>query len=399
MRARNWIGFLLLCLLLVPAACRRPRPVAAPKSGAALPLPVPQVGEPRIRVLLAERFSDLRIDGEKRGSLLAESAGAELRLLKLEGEKRTLLEQSTGFRLTPSADCLTVGGRCYPGVVDIFINPLGAPVAVNEVPLETYLEGVVPLELGPRSFPELEALKAQAVAARTFALGELGNYADRGFDVFRDHRSQEYDGLGSRHPLSSRAVRETLGRVAVFDGRPIAAFYSSTCGGRTEAYHLIFRGREIPYLRGGVKCSDSSSRYHRWEETVDLRQRAEQLQRSTGVGRLRSLKPLAYGTSGRTVEMEFSGEKGKRVLKGNDIRFALGLRSNWIEKWEEKRDREGYIESLKVRGRGWGHGVGLCQIGAVEMARSGKGFEEILKHYYTGIQLKPDYGRTRRGSS
>ncbi len=362
--------------------------------------PLPRAGEPTIRVLLVERFSELRIEGERRGdTLLAVAAGAEVSLFRLDGERRTRLEQSTGFRLSPAGACLTVAERCYPGVVDVFINPLGVPVAVNEVPLETYLESVVPLELGPRTFPELEALKAQAVAARTFAVAELGSYANRGFDVFRDLRSQEYDGLASRHPLSSRAVRETWGRVAVFDGRPIAAFYSSTCGGRTEAYHLIFRGREIPYLRGGVKCSDSSSRYHRWEETVDLRRRSEQLQKSAGVGRIRDLKPLAYGTSGRTVEMEFSGEKGKRVLKGNDIRFALGLRSNWIEKWEEKRDRDGYIESLKVRGRGWGHGVGLCQIGAVEMARAGRSFEEILKHYYPGTQLKPDYGRVRRGSS
>lgn len=388
------LGLILLCALL-PVGCKGPRqaPATRPPVEVARPLPLPKEGL-SIRVLLAERFPSIEIRGERRGGLLrVETEGDLLSLVRIDGSNRQLLEQATGFRLSPSGQCLTVGGRCYPGFVDVFVNPVGVPVAVNELGLEQYLESVVPLELGPRSFPELEALKAQAVAARTFAVNELGRNAPRGFDVFRDSRSQEYSGMDSLHPLSSQAVRETRGKVAVHQGRPIAAFYSSTCGGRTEAFHLIFKGGPIPYLKGGIECSDSSSRYHRWQETVDLAGRAAEMNRYARVGRLKALKPLARGASERTVEMEFAGEKGKQVLKGNDIRFALGLRSNWIDRWEEKRDRDGYLETLQVSGRGWGHGVGLCQIGAVEMARSGHGHEEILKHYYSGIEVKGGYGR------
>lgn len=393
MRLSSGLGIILLAAMFLAAGCRAPRHAPATRPPADVGLRTPTPGEPTIRVLLAERFSTLEIRGERRGSLLAvEAAGSEVRLVRLEGPKREPLEQATGFRLLPAGSCLTVGSRCYPGVVDVFINPLGIPVAVNELALETYLQSVVPLELGPRRFPEKEALKAQAVAARTFAVNELGRNAPRGFDVFRDSRSQEYAGMESMHPLSNQAVLDTRGKVAVYQNRPIAAFYSSTCGGRTEAFHLIFKGNPIPYLKGGAECSDSTSRFHRWEEMVDLKQRTADLGKYAGVGRLKALKPLAQGTSGRTVEMEFAGEKGVKVLKGNDIRFALGLRSNWIDNWEEHRDREGFLESLKVRGRGWGHGVGLCQIGAVEMARSGYDFETILKHYYAGVQLKERYG-------
>jgi stage II sporulation protein D len=386
-RGRKLVILILLLALWGPQACRSTRRAGAPDPGdGRAPILLP--AEPRVRVLLLEGFQSVDVEGEERGSLRLETVGGEIRLSRRAGGSTgEVLGRGSGFRLTPAGKGLILSGRRYGGVIDAFVNPLGRPVVVNDISMEAYLKSVVPRELGPQRFPEVEALKAQAVAARTFAVSGLGMYADRGFDVFDDTRSQVYVGLDAEHPLSSRAVDDTRGVVATHRGRPIVSLYSSTCGGLTEAFHLIFKGEPIDYLRGGANCSDRSSPYYRWEEWIDLRRRHDQIVRYAALGRLTELKALDHGRSGRVVAMRFVGEGGDRVLRGNDIRFALGLRSNWIQDLTEVRDDEGYIERIRVRGKGWGHGVGMCQIGAVEMARGGRSHREILKHYYWGIEL------------
>jgi stage II sporulation protein D len=368
-------------------ACGGTRPKSIPDP-ADVSAPIRLASEPRIRVLLAEGFRSVDVDGDSRGGLRLQSVGGEIRLSRRkEGTEGPILGQGSGFRLVPAGEGLSLSGRRYGGIIDAFVNPLGRPVIVNDLSMEEYLRSVVPRELGPQRFPQLEALKAQAVAARTFAVSSLGMYADRGFDVFDDTRSQVYVGIDAEHPLSSRAVEETRGMVATHRGKPIVALYSSTCGGVTEAFHLIFKGGPIEYLGGGATCSDRSSPFHRWDEWIDLRRRHADIARYADLGRLTDLKSLELGRSNRVVAMRFVGERGERVLRGNDIRFALGLRSNWIEDLNQVRDDDGYIEQIRVRGRGWGHGVGMCQIGAVEMAQGGRSHGEILRHYYRGIDL------------
>jgi stage II sporulation protein D len=138
----------------------------------------------------------------------------------------------------------------YRGRLEVFANTRGALTVVNVVSLEDYVRGVVPNELSPGGWPELEALKAQAVAARTYAVSNLGRFRGEGFDLTPDTRSQVYGGRATEHPLTDRAVRETRGRVATYRGVPINALYSSTCGGRTEDAENIFGGEPVPYLRG-----------------------------------------------------------------------------------------------------------------------------------------------------
>ena len=130
--------------------------------------------------------------------------------------------------------------RPYRGQIEVFANPRGALTVVNVLGLEDYVKGVVPNELSPGGFPSLEAQKAQAIAARTYALRNLGQFMSQGFDILPTTRSQVYKGLSSEHALSSRAVDETRGVVATFDGKPINALYTSTCGGRTEDSQNIF---------------------------------------------------------------------------------------------------------------------------------------------------------------
>ncbi|MGI9035592.1 MAG: SpoIID/LytB domain-containing protein [Pyrinomonadaceae bacterium] len=153
---------------------------------------------------------------------------------------------STNERLAP----VRVGGKAYRGRVEVFVNSRGSLTVVNVVGLEDYLRGVVPNELG---LPALEAEKAQAVAARTYAVANLNQFGTQGFDILPTTRSQVYRGYSSESPMGTQAVNETRGIVATYDGKPINALYTSTCGGRTENSENIFDFKE-PYLRG-VECS------------------------------------------------------------------------------------------------------------------------------------------------
>jgi stage II sporulation protein D len=152
---------------------------------------------------------------------------------------------------------LKVNGSAYRGLVEIRLDSGGGLRVINELPLEEYLRGVVPEELGPRVWPELEALKAQAVAARTYTLGNLGQFAQEGFDLCDTARCQVYGGADSEHETTDRAVVETAGEVLAFEGRPIRALYTSTCGGHTEDGDKVFENETGPWLRG-VPCRPES---------------------------------------------------------------------------------------------------------------------------------------------
>jgi stage II sporulation protein D len=139
--------------------------------------------------------------------------------------------------------------RPYRGRIEVFTNLRGSLTVVNELGLEDYVRGVVANELSPGGYPALEAQKAQAIAARTYALKNRGQFLAQGFDILPTTRSQVYRGLTSENPLSTRAVDETRGIIATYEGEPINALYTSTCGGRTEDSENIFNDA-IPYLRG-----------------------------------------------------------------------------------------------------------------------------------------------------
>ncbi|HXG66608.1 MAG TPA: SpoIID/LytB domain-containing protein [Blastocatellia bacterium] len=167
------------------------------------------------------------------------------------------------------APTVRLGGKEYRGQVHLVLNSRGRINVVNVLPLEDYLRGVVPLELSPGGFPALEALKAQAVAARTYALANINRFGGQGFDLTDDTRSQVYGGYAAEHPLTNRAIDETRGIVATYpnaEGRevPINALYSSTCGGRTENSEAIFLTEPVPYLRG-VACAPDRKTYQEHE--------------------------------------------------------------------------------------------------------------------------------------
>ena len=490
-------------------------------------------------------------------------------------ERRMAIELDAGIVLVRSMDArvgvepgrepLRVSGRTFRGSVEVRGIPSGAFTIVNELPLEEYLLGVVPNELGPETFPELEALKAQAVAARTYVVRNLGQFADEGFDICATDQCQVYRGLDTEHPLATRAVEETRGLIATYDREPINALYSSTCGGRTESAENVF-GQAVPYLvsttchyehpapqpfassvsyatweegllgiagvrtfsdagrflgipgvgepaetdaqslarfikrhffpdvpapsdrafleeqgvllPGGpdeasaillrlllrkdafewqdarliswdgevlrarvgasvevfrlrpdaaifrrigesrvsvdqgawiggesleIRASDgvidalvyrsnpasSADRYSplaRWQ-THRTREELETAIRPLRIGGLEDIIVLERGQSDRVVRVEIRGTSGRRVVSGPRLRTLLGLRDSLVF-MDEERNRDRELLGISFFGSGWGHGVGLCQVGAYGMAMDGATVEEILKTYYRGIELE-----------
>ncbi|MEO7540220.1 MAG: SpoIID/LytB domain-containing protein, partial [Pyrinomonadaceae bacterium] len=159
---------------------------------------------------------------------------------------------SVNERINP----VKLNGKAYRGKIEVFVNAKGSLTVVNVVPLEEYLLGVVPSELG---LPQLEAQKAQAVAARTYAIANIGHYGQQGFDMVPTIWSQVYKGVSIETRMGTQAVQSTRGIVATYNGVPINALYTSTCGGRTENSENVFDKAE-PYLRG-VECSLETRRY------------------------------------------------------------------------------------------------------------------------------------------
>lgn len=168
------------------------------------------------------------------------------------------------YEIPSAPPTVRIGNREYRGHIHLVLNPRGRINVVNALPLEQYLRGVVPMELSPGSFPEIEALKAQAVAARSYALAHLGQHRDEGFDLVDDTRAQVYGGLSAEREMTNRAIEETRGMAAVFpngDGKltPIEALYTANCGGRTENNDEVFGGKPVPYLRAVACAPDGQS--------------------------------------------------------------------------------------------------------------------------------------------
>ncbi|HEX4951900.1 MAG TPA: SpoIID/LytB domain-containing protein [Thermoanaerobaculia bacterium] len=206
----------------------------------------------------AEALKKRGIPGLAAGFLVAEPAlGQEdVGLLLRQGSE---VRRVGGRRLVlvpPEGQALTWQGQRYRGRLVVHLNPRGSLNVVNELPLEGYLRGVVPKELGPEAYPRLEALKAQAVAARTYTLRNLGLFELEGYDLCATPRCQVYGGLDVEHPLSDRAVAETVDQVLIFDGRPIESFYTASCGGHTEDVRVVFPNKRAAYLHA-VPCVEA----------------------------------------------------------------------------------------------------------------------------------------------
>jgi stage II sporulation protein D len=225
------------------------------------------------------------------------------------------------LRVTGPEGLVTVAGKgVYRDAIEYRPGLSGGVTAVNRVELENYIRGVVPNE-SPASWP-IEALKAQAVAARSYALGT--NSGNPVFDQYDTTASQVYGGYSSEQAKTNRAVAQTRGEVLRYNGKVIVAYFHSTSGGHTENNENIFTGSTpLPYIRGVPDPWDKTSPYHHWRVGYSARRLGSAL----GVGRLRSVNVTKRGVSPRIVWAKFRGSNGSARLHGwNGIRARLGLR-------------------------------------------------------------------------
>lgn len=323
--------------------------------------------------------------GRERARLPALGAGDAI---EVTATRVRLAGQDVGappVELHPSGTArLQAGGTAYRGDLRLEWSASRArPRLVNRVALEDYLLGVVPAEMPDRF--GLEALKAQAVAARSYTLAEL---ASQGF-VYGDTRSQAYGGRSRETPLASRAVRETAGQVLLRRGRPVTAWYHSTCGGRTVPAREVFDGAPAGVLDRPVLCPDCrSSPYASWERRYSAAEvcaalglPAAPLEQAAAPAEAWPARPasLAVIAGGRSASAAFTDVRA-RLGQGQPL--ARQLPATQLSGPPEVRGGE-----LVLRGSGFGHGVGLCQYGAAGFAARGGTWQGILERYYPGATL------------
>ena len=323
--------------------------------------------------------------------------------------------------------------RSYPATIGFQVDNSGNLAVINIIGLETYLKGVVPSEMQP-SFPT-EALKAQAVAARSEILSKIGiSHRSDPFDVCADVHCQVYSGLSRRAPESDRAVRETTGQILWSEGEICSAVYSAVCGGHGEAADNVWGGESKPYLQGrydgtaGIRvygdlsgegqvrrwidadppayCNttrgnlpeslDYTKKYFRWQVSVSQAELRGIIRSKTGrdVGTVQDLVPLARGESGRILKLRIIGSRSDFILSRElEIRKALSENALWSSCfYVERKGREnGAPQTFTFHGAGWGHGAGMCQTGAAMMALKGIRYDRILKHYFGNAVLRRLY--------
>jgi stage II sporulation protein D len=285
------------------------------------------------------------------------------------------------LRVRSKQDFTGVNGRSYRGWIEVRKKKNGTLLLVNDLDIEEYLMGVVAEEI-PSTW-EFEALKAQAIASRTYALYQKKRSGKRPYHIRATINSQIYSGRRGERDSTVRAVRETEGMVIVYNGELIPAFYHSSCGGHTEAASELW-GIDAPYLKG-VDCDcQEISRYGLWEKRFSISSLLAALGKMGY--RLKGISSIAVGTitpAGRVKEVTVRHAGGASSVPAETLRAAVGYAQIPSVFFETAMSGGEVI----VSGRGLGHGVGLCQWGAREMARRGHDFKSILGHYYPGTSL------------
>jgi stage II sporulation protein D len=331
----------------------------------------------------------------------------------------------------------------FSGALRLVPGPGGKVTLINDVPLEDYITSVVCSEMRSTSPPDL--VKAHAVISRSWLLaqlepkapqpteriqeGEIIRWYDRqahtGFDVCADDHCQRYQGTGRiDSPAVARAVADTRGLVLIHDGQPCDARFSKCCGGITEDFTTAWGDQPVPYLipvfdgpdaeiptkpprefianppDAYCNCADDrileqvlnpydleTKDFFRWQVRLGAQETGDLVKKKLGVdlGFIKALEPLERGRSGRIKRLRLVGESGSLVI-GKELEIRRALSESHLYSSAFVVDTEG--TDFILNGAGWGHGVGLCQIGAAVMAFQGLEYSEILKHYYPGTGLK-----------
>ncbi len=380
---------------------------------------------PPVRVALASRLAAVPIEGtgawtlvDARGAVVARGRGAENAPrverrgseLRVTGGGESSAWREGPFTVRPERGALLrADGKRYRGEFRVIGTDAGL-LLVNVLPMEDYLRGVVPLEIGPRNRNERGAVEAQAVAARSFTVVRMRGARTAAYDVVAGVSDQVYGGVEAERPESDAAVHATRGLVLLFGGSPVDAPFSAACGGETAAAEEVWRSDGVPHLRRVSDQIPGSDRYYcdiaprfywerRWTGTeldaVVARYLSSYAQvPAAGVGRVRALRVDGRTPSGRVAELSLRTTTGTFAVRGNDARSVLRtsagelLPSAYFSVATEEGPG-GQIAQVVARGNGHGHGVGMCQWGAIGRARAGQSARTILRVYYPGTTIGP----------
>nr|WP_225937044.1 SpoIID/LytB domain-containing protein [Myxococcus sp. RHSTA-1-4] len=310
--------------------------------------------------------------------------------------------------------------RTFRGALQLVVDRAGLLAVVNVVPLEDLLKGLVPSEIYARAHPE--ALKAQAVTARGEVLAKVGikHLADP-YLLCSEQHCAVYRGRTGEVASTTAAVEATRGQgLFSEDGRLVDSVYSAMCGGHTEDNDVVWGGPPDPSLRGRPDLLTPSGRHplpahleewlaatdlpaacrlssfapagkFRWEKRFTAAQ-VDALTRHLGVGRVLAMALSERGVSGRARVLTLSGERGATQIRGElNIRRLFGMLNSSMAVVEAERNAEGQLTGWLFRGGGWGHGVGMCQTGAIGRAEAGQRYQDILRHYFNGAEVAPIY--------
>ena len=385
---------------------------------------------PDIRVLLAEGRESVMISAGE-GLIVSASGGITL----LESPEKCALRISGGpsnielmleppgnvaaaqekVTITPrGAAALSFEDVTFAGSMSIVIGADRKLMLVNTVPLETYLEGVLPHEMGDPGADGFDALKAQAVAARTYALERIEKHPAERFDVYAGVRDQVYQGLKGRNNHASVAVNDTRGMVAGNGESLVKAYYCGCCGGHTSDIRQVWPKREPADYLSGIPDRDEKSgrafcrdnRYFRWRYSFTGKELGDMLRvtlpktlgiSSSDVGEVLDVRIEGRAPSGRVTAVVIQTTKNGFTVTGDEIRWVLmadpvkGRILPSIMFNFDKIMEQGRMAFLSIGGGGNGHGVGMCQSGAIAMSKKGYTYQMILKHYYPGCDVVRAY--------
>lgn len=385
----------------------------------------PRGSQPEIRVGLSVGVSQVAIGGS--AALAVLGADNTVRAEVPAGSSVTIVERAGGLGVSgalswqlPAGEQLSfepigadgfirVGGKDYRGRVSVFAARGGLTV-VNRLAIENYLAGVVSAEMGRRDSNEIQALYAQAVISRTYALRNRGRWNTLGFDFYATVADQVYGGVSAERPLGWQAVNGTAGQVVTWQGEPIDGFFFSTCGGRTARGTEVFANADRPYLisiddvdRYGAAYCRISPRYE-WRQEWSgeglrdiLRESVPAALGSPVSSRavIQSVEVAGRSESDRVSHLSFTIDGRAIVATGAAVRQVLRpargeiLRSSVFTLSQTRAG--GRVVRLVADGRGAGHGVGFCQWGAVGRARAGLTYSEILAAYFPNTDLERIY--------
>ena len=370
-------------------ACLKPPPTPAKKKEVVAKISPDE----RIRVLLYENIKAVRLNG---------TAPCEIR----DVNTRTIIDRiplgrvaavsvNDGF-LTVNGTPLrrkeiivypemngvvAVNGMQYRGTITIRQHEKGIDV-INELRLEEYLYGVVPKEMSPQ-WPK-EALKSQAVAARTYALYQKEKNRDKGYDVYASTSSQVYGGVTAEHKNATAAVNETRGKLLICDGKLVLAYFHANSGGVTEDAENVWTA-QVPYLKSVRDDFSVQAPRNKWSHAVDFVGMGRSFnQKGIHVGTIYEITPIEMSPTGRIKKIGIVHSGGVTTLSGNHFRIKYDPRLIKSTLFQIRKEGSG----IRISGSGYGHGVGMSQWGAYEMAKAGYGYSDILRFYYAGVEVK-----------